>query len=154
MDMLRIADYPSVRAAIDLDYDSETIPDGIIALPIFKGVAESAVLARDPLAFQRIDPGNPTYYDSTKAQHIRNAVVFFTAALLVPAIPQLVKETMGTHYAYQLAPRDQLALANSLNGKGDAELDQIIDTTPETDDMPTMFTVSGPRRCYTRRTWL
>lgn len=145
-DMFKLSDYPTIRASIDLDLDDTGLPDSIISMPIYKGSGENMVLARDPLALYRIDPGNATYYTPENAAHIRNAAILFTASLIVLALPQIQRETMGTHYAYQKTVVDRIDLSSTLEGRGEQELDFILHPGIVDDLRPTMFTLGTANR--------
>lgn len=144
MNILKSADFPIIRAAIDHTLDEVGLPDSIIAMSIYRGAGESAVLERDSLALNRIDVGD-ALYNATQATHIRNAAIFFTASLLVLALPQIQKETFGTHYAVQNQLLSRNELATSLNARAEAELDFILTPNIEDDMRPTFFSI-GKRR--------
>ena len=88
MSLLTSADYPAVRAALDVHLDSTLLPDSIIALNIYQGAAEMEVKRRDPLAETR------TGDDATR---VRLAAIYLCAAALAPAIPRLVSQTLDGH---------------------------------------------------------
>ena len=88
MSLLTSADYPAIRAALDVHLDSTLLPDSIIALNIYQGAAEMEVKRRDPLAETR------TGDDATR---VRLAAIYLCAAALAPAIPRLVSQTLDGH---------------------------------------------------------
>lgn len=134
--LLTSADYPAIRAMIDISLDSTTLPDAIIALDAYIGAGMRDVLLLDPLAESRT---------GTELQHARTAAIQFTAARIAPAIPRLQGETFGD-YRYQLQPVDWEARASALRAAAGAELDAYLDTGDLTSDMPTMFGVAHGSR--------
>jgi hypothetical protein len=135
-DLLPSTLYPSVRAAIDTSLDSRLLPDAIIALDIYKAAAVRDVLAIDASAESRT---------STEFAHAQAAAVYFCAARLVTALPQIVRETRDTH-AYQRAEVKPDMRAAELRALASAELDAYLDMSPAIGDMPTLFTVGRGRR--------
>jgi hypothetical protein len=133
MAFLALDDYATIRAAIDISLSSAALPDSIISMSIYQGAAELGVLARDPLAATRI---------GTDAQHIVNAVIYWTAALLVPAIPKLTREQFDTEYTVNRAQMDPLVQARTLRGLADAELDAVLAAGKTTPERPTMFALA------------
>lgn len=133
--ILTPADFPAVRAAIDVGLDSAALPDAVIALPIYQGAAERAIAAKVP------------GWDSLTgdlAARVEAATIYLTAALLCPAVPQLTRETMPD-YAYQALVSDPSARAAQLTRLADAELAVVLGETGQ-DALPTFFTLAYGRR--------
>jgi hypothetical protein len=107
-------DFTAIRAAIDLSLDEGTLPDDVIALPIYRGRAEARVLARDPNAAS-YTYGMPEY------DAVKQAAILFAASLLAPIVLASIptSETIGT-YKYNLAGLKPEQLAAALSA--DAEL--------------------------------
>jgi hypothetical protein len=80
---LSAADYPSIRAAIDISLSEGSLPDTIISLPIYSGYAEQQVLAVVPDADTA---------DTDRQAHLHNAAMLFAAAALCLAIPSFTRE--------------------------------------------------------------
>lgn len=137
MPILTAPDFPAVRAAIDLSLDATVVPDATIALPIFQGLAETQVLARDPLAAGRVDP------DLT---HIKNAAIYLTAALLVASLPQIIQEDFAKDYRYVKQPVDREALAALLRARADDEIDAVLDPNGLSSERPSMFALGHGTR--------
>jgi hypothetical protein len=138
MAILTSAEYPAIRAAIDIKLDSTFLPDSIIALSIYAAAADQDVLARDPLAESRT---------GAALQHVKNAATYFCAARLISAIPQLTAEREGeqqyTRQSVNVAER-----AAELRGLAASELDAVLDPDPGdvTAQRPTFFArASGGR---------
>ena len=137
-----IADFSDqIRAAINLDLltdvasdDDEVLPDSVIEMPIYLGVAESLVLARFP---QSID------YTGTQLTRVQNALIYYTAALLLPAIPFYIRENFGD-YSYTRPEIDLARLANALKLRANNELGGIADDYL----IPTLFTTAEGYRGY------
>jgi hypothetical protein len=135
MSLLSPNDYNAIRAAIDLTIDEEVLPDDIIELPTFMGVAEEFVLVRDPLAATRT---------GTERKRIKNAVIYLTASLILPAVPFYVRESFGD-YSYTRTEADTKALSARLRQLADAELNTVLGIVG-TVAVPTMFDVATGRR--------
>jgi hypothetical protein len=114
--LLAAVDYPAVRAALDLTIDAATLPDAVIALPIFAGRAEQTIL--------RLDPAAPTR-SGEEAEHVRRAVIYLTAAYIAPHVPDLLGEQFGPQ-RYTRAPQDWRAHARYLQGLAELELAAVI----------------------------
>ncbi len=93
MPLLTDADYPAIRAAIDIELAVEDVPDDVIALPIYAGSGEAAVLALVPGAAD---------LTGDDAERVKLAAILFTAALLVERLPRYVEERTE-HYSYRKA---------------------------------------------------
>lgn len=86
-ELLPMANYPAVRAALDLGLSTHDLPDATIELPIYKGAAERDVKAIDPDAESR------TGDELEKAQ---NAAIYFCAARLAPSVVRLTSLSVQT----------------------------------------------------------
>jgi len=121
--------YPSVRAAIDVSLSSAMLPDSVIALSIYKAAAIADVLAIDADAADR---------SGTELAHAQNAAVYFAAARIIAAVPQITRETRDTH-TYQRRDVDPAERAAELRSLASAELDAYLATDAATADIPTVF---------------
>lgn len=126
--------YPSIRAVIDVSLTTDDLPDEILALPIFLDAGVTQVLDKVP------DAESMTGSDRT---HVVNAAVYYTAALLVTGLPDIVGETFGT-YIYKRTPTDRNKQAILLQSKGDGEIDVVLGITD--DDRPRSFDVAKGHR--------
>jgi hypothetical protein len=135
--LLTAAEYPSVRAAIDLSLDSESLPDATIALPIYLDAADLAIKARDPLWATRTGDALTL---------LTNACVYLTAALIAPAMARLLGETYADGYRYQLAAVDWDARAAALRGRAEDSLNALLTPEDGDSDRPTFFAVASGRR--------
>jgi len=136
MPLLTSADYPAIRAAIEIGLDSTTLPDATIALDLYLGAGQRDVLAVDPLAESR---------SGTEQLHAQAAAVLFTAARLVGALPQIVSERFPDH-EYTRNKWDAAARAGELRSLASAELDAYLDAGVVTSDRPTFFATAHGRR--------
>jgi hypothetical protein len=129
--LLTTAEYPAIRAAIDVSLDSAALPDATIALGIYAGAAELDVISRDPLALSRT---------GAELAHVTNAAIYFCAARLIVALPQILRETFADH-SYERGQTDIAQRAGELRALATAEIETVISPTDTTPAMPTMFTV-------------
>lgn len=136
MALLTSADYPAIRAALDVALDSTILPDATIALDIYLGAAEREVAALDP------DSGTRTGDDLAR---VKSAVVYLTAALLAPAIPWIVRESVGGQ-SYERVREDWGALASALRQRAHAEIATVLDPTQVTPTRPAVFALAAGRR--------
>lgn len=137
MALLSSADYPTVRAALDVKLTAATLADATIALPIYLGAAEAEIVRRDPLAASRT---------GAALQHVKNACVLLCAALLAPAMPSLTGEDIGS-YAYTRKAIDWPARAAELRLAAERELAAVLTpATVTTASRPTMFAVAAGGR--------
>lgn len=125
--------FDSVRAAIDISLTDDIIPDSVISLPIYQGAAESYVEIRDPLSATRV---------GIERLHIYKAIVFLTAAYLVPSVPFLLREDFGDYnYSRFLDKGHVERLVASLRQRSNAELNEVLGLDVF-GSMPTMFGVA------------
>lgn len=132
MPLLTAADYPAIRAMIEIGLDATTLPDAIIALDAYIGAGMRDVLAIDPTAETQPEPN---------LQHAKTAAILFTAARLVGALVQVIKETRADH-SYERNRVDASARAAELRAQAGAELDAYLDPGDTASDRPTFFTVA------------
>jgi len=116
MPLLTAADYPAIRAALDISLTSAELPDLIIGLDMYVGAAQRAIRARDPIAESRT---------GDDLARVRLAAMLWCAALLVPALPQIASETHGDD-TYRRQTSDPLAVALELRGRAEAELAAVL----------------------------
>jgi hypothetical protein len=134
--LLSSSDYGAIRAAIDIALDSTTLPDAIIALDLYVGAGQRDVLSLDPLAESR---------SGTDVQHAKTAAILFTAARIVGALPQIVREK-ELEYEYQRAAVDAIKRAAELRALAEAEIDAYLDPSQADTGRPTVFAVASGRR--------
>lgn len=131
-------DCPGVRAALDVSYTEEMIPDDIILLDVFAGSASREVEGRDPLIATRTPD---------ELARLRTATMFYTAASMVLSLPQIISENIGG-YHYQAKSVDPLIKIADLRGRGDMEIASVLTPDSNTPLRPTMFTLASGRRGY------
>ena len=133
---LTAAEYPSIRAALDVGLDDEALPDSIIELPIYSGAAELEILRRVPDLYTK---------SGVDKRKCINAMILLTAAYLAPAMPQITSETLGdVSRSYQSI--DWLKFAAELRGRADGTIVEL--TTGARAAIPTLFSVASGRRGY------
>lgn len=114
-----------VRAALDTSLTADALPNTTIILDVYLGAAEREVKARDTSWASRT---------GDEATALKTAVAYLTAARLAPALPQIVDAKDG-QLSRRLQERDMMALAATLRGYADSELQTLV-----VDDVrPTMF---------------
>lgn len=98
--ILQGTDYPAVRAAIDASLDALTLPDSVIALPIYADLADQEIKRRVPLWATIIAATGDA------AVQIRIAAVYLTASLIVGSLPSITREDTPdyTYRADVIAP--------------------------------------------------
>ena len=101
------AEFPAVRAAIDISLDASNLPDDVVALPMYAPEAERWVLAMNLVA-AGYAPGSEAYLKT------QVAAIFACAALVVPAVPNLTGEWWGNEARYTRKEFDPVALQATL----------------------------------------
>lgn len=101
------AEFPSIRAAIDVSLDASNLPDDVIGLPMYRQDAERWVVAMNPLA-AAYELGSEPYLKT------QVAAIYACAALVLPSVPQLTGESYGTAFRYTRKEVDPAALQQSL----------------------------------------
>lgn len=122
---------------IDSTLTEVQLPDDVIGMSVFQGMAEKDVI--------RIYPAAATETDSEKIEHIQRATILLTASYIAPSIPSLQGEHLG-NYQYRRIAIDSNALADRLRGLAEDELTQIDPLDDDGEVIPIMFTTAiGPR---------
>jgi len=105
MPILTHADYPAVRALLDVSYVASAWPsDAVIDLPPFAPAAERTLTTWAPEAVASSDP--------TTQAAVKEAAIYLTAANLVPAVPRLHSESeAGYQYTMEAVDADDRAAA-------------------------------------------
>lgn len=118
-------DYPSIRAAIDISLDADSLPDAVIGLDIYATAAEQWIAAE-------------TTETGTEA-HL--AAVLYCAYLIAPQVPALMRERMaGGEYWQQ--PFDYVDLAGRLLQRAYQQLalaQALVTPAADASEQPTMF---------------
>lgn len=130
MAILSSGEYPEIRAALDTSLDTDVLPDSILAMSIYSGAADAAVIDRDPDAESRT---------GDEATHVLNAAIFFCAAFLAPAVPNILHETYPGQKSYQIEEIDWKEKEAHLLKRANEELEAVLDPTDTTPGRPTMF---------------
>jgi len=143
---LTAAEFPAIRASIDISLDTSSLPDDIIGLSTYAGEAERWVMATDPLAVT-YTPGTDEF-DAARA-----ASIFACAAMLVQAVPMLTGETWGGAYRYTRKDVDLAALESSLWDRARTALTRASGETPTptTGKPPSRFIFGKASAAYSRR---
>jgi hypothetical protein len=131
---LTAAEYPAIRAAIDISLDAGVLPDEVIGLPTYAGEADRWVLATNPAA-ATYTPGSDQYGAA------QSAAIFACAAMLVQAVPMLTGETWGQAYRYTRKDVDLGSLEASLWDRARTALSRASGDipTPDSGKPPSRF---------------
>lgn len=121
MPILAEENFDAVRMAIAIELTEGDLPNAVIMLPIYQGVAERWARGIDPTIETRLQTGT----DDQKTAAL-NAVIFKTASLLVSALPFLQREEFGPGEGFTRQKVDKGELAQSLAARAAAELDSYL----------------------------
>jgi hypothetical protein len=131
--------YPEVRAALDVNLEEDRLPDSVIQMGPYQGMAEREAIARIP--------GWATL-DEPFAENFRVAVILKTAARIAPAMPSITREDRLA-FSYTRQGVDWVARAAQLNQQADVLFDTINPTpSPTTDTIraQVIFSKASSRR--------
>jgi hypothetical protein len=129
--------YPEIRALIDSSIAESQLPDSMISMSVFQGMAEKEVVRMYPNAYIETD--------AAKLSHIQRATIYLTAAFLAPSVPDVISEHFG-NYQYRRNSLNTSDLADRLRGMAEDEINQILDLIDSAEIIPIMFTTAwGPR---------
>lgn len=93
MAIVTTTEYPAVRAAIHYRLKAKDLPDATIGLPIFVPESELDLLALLPDAES---------FTGTKLSRAKNVVIYWTAARLIPSVPQVTAQSfLGDREQFQ-----------------------------------------------------
>ena len=130
MGLLTADEYDAIRGALDVTLDADAIPDSVIEQLPFGPAAELWVLTQDPQAAGRT---------GTDRTHVLTALICYAAALIAPAVPNILSETQGS-YAYSRAAVDWQERARELKGRASAAIAAVLTPGQTAARYPTMFT--------------
>lgn len=137
-DFLTSSEYPQVRAAIDVELDTNALPDATIGYDIYAGRANAEVKRR--LADTAYDD-----LDASDQPIARRAAIFLCASYLAVALPYL--ESVGLDdLSVRVQAKDWEKLAAELRSQYEEEIGNVEETTPGTPVAPALFArVTGRR---------
>lgn len=137
MAILTSADYPAIRAAIDVNLTDQQLPNTTIGLTIYQDAADADVLELHPTAED--ETGN-------NATRVTRAAIFFCAARLIPAVVRLTSvTTQSRDLSYARLLYDPDKFIDKLKNMAVAEINEVLTPSAETPERPTMFK-RGPAR--------
>lgn len=128
------ADFPSIRAAVDVNLDIVSLPDEVIGLPIFAPAADLWVQGQDANWATRTGP---------EEEHLVNAAIYKAAALILISRPDVIRREvadMRTHWQ-PMALEKRIAQLEALAG---SEIGFAIGD--ENARHPVVFTAVGSNR--------
>ena len=138
MTILSSADYPAIRAALDVSLNAQQLTDATIGQDIFVGAAEAELLRRVPDAASRTG-------DDLK--RVERALVWLTAALLAHSVVRITSMSVQTRdLSYSRQSFDPERKAAELRGRAEAEIVMLLTPGEATPSRPTMFTVAAGYR--------
>lgn len=143
MAILAEEDLDAVRWAIAVELTADDLPNHVITLPIYQGVAERWAKSVDPTIEDRLANGTQDQKNAAL-----NAVIFKTASLLVSALPFLQREDFGPGEGFTRQKVDKGELAESLAARAAAELDSYLNpggTTTSAAFLPAFAVAPGYR---------
>jgi len=135
MAILTSADYPAIRAALDVGLSDGQLSDATIGQDIFVGAAEAELLRRVPDAASMV---------GEDLKRVKRALVWLTAALLahsVVRITSLSVQTRDLSYSRQTFDPDEKAA--ELRARAETEIAALVASETTEATMPTMFTLAG-----------
>lgn len=131
-DYLTSAEYPAIRAAIDISMDVSNLPDDVIGLSIYEQEAERWVAIVHPLS--------DTYAAGTvEFRTVQTAAIYACAALVAPAVPTLTGETYEDGYRYTRDKVDTGALQLALWERARAALQTLMEVSSGDSKPPRRF---------------
>lgn len=133
MPILAPEEFASVRRAIDVTLGPATLPDEVVADPVYLGAAEDWATA--------LYPDAPTA-TGADLDRVKRAVALYAAGLLAPAIPRLLSERL-TDYEYRLADVDWSARGAALASRARDELLPLLGTAAAA-AVPAAFFATAP----------
>jgi hypothetical protein len=135
--ILSVADYPSIRSVLDFSIDDAVLPDSVIAQPMFAPAADLAIQSRVTGALTAT---------GAAAAHVKNAAIYWAAALLCPYLPDITLETFGD-YNYRRRPVVWLDRRDFLLSRALEEVQLANGDDPDlTALQPTSFTTAPATR--------
>ncbi len=138
MAILTTADYPAIRAALDVELNAQRLPDATIAQDIFAGAAEAELLRRVPDAADLL---------GDDLARVKRALVWLTAAYLAHSVVRITSMSIQTRdMSYSRQTFDPDEKAAELRSRAETEIGQLVTTTATTTARPTMFTLAAGRR--------
>lgn len=134
MAILTSADYPAVRAALDVALNEQQLPNATIGQDIFVGAAEAELLRRVPTA------ASMTGSDLAR---VKRALVCLTAALLAPSVVRITSMSIQTRdLSYSRHTFDPEEKAAELRSRAETEIGMLLTPGAATPARPVMFAVA------------
>ena len=134
--LLSSADWPAVRAALDITLDANALPDATIALDIYSGRAMREVEARIEGA---------TALTGDDELKVTAAAVLLTAAKIAPAMPALTRGK-AQYLEYQREGMDWSKRSAELRAMAESEIAELLEPTATVTFRPTMMARAQGRR--------
>jgi hypothetical protein len=135
MALLTSANWPEVRAALDVSLTTRQVPDAVIAYDLYSGRAMRRVIEQVPTAESMT---------GDSLQRCKNAAIFYTAAYLAPAIPNITRKNIGD--VDQSFDIDWEARAATLLAAAAAELAEVLTPSETAPAMPVVFAAASGYR--------
>lgn len=130
MAILTTAEYPAIRAALDVSLNANDLPDSVIGQSVFLDAAEAELLARVP------DAATKTGSDLAR---VKRALIWLTAAYLAGSVVRVTSMTVQTRdLSYSKAIFNPEQKAAELRTRAEVEIAALL--TPE-ENTPGRFTI-------------
>ena len=126
------AEFPAIRAALDISLDAANLPDAVIALPQYAGQAELWVKTNEPDAALYM-PGSEEYIRTTIA------AIYACAAYIAPALPNITSESYGDAMRYTRKEVDMAVLEANLWSRARGALPHLTGNVSQTGKAPSRF---------------
>lgn len=134
--LLSPADWPSVRAALDVTLDSTSLPDATIEEDIFSGRAMREVAARVTDA---------TTLTGNDELTVTNAAVYLCASFIAPSLPSLTSGR-AQFLQWQRKGVDWEQRARDLREQAEELIADLLEPAEAAPYRPTMFARAKGRR--------
>ncbi len=137
MAYLTIAQYPAIRAALDISLTTAKLPDAVIASAPFHPAAEAEVSRRLGSVAGAAE-GQPG---------AQRAVILLTAARLLGSVPNIIRRTLGDT-TIQYKPAEILERQRWFRAEASTEITALVQTLDPNavTQQPTVFTLAPGNR--------
>lgn len=134
MTILSTADYPAIRAALDVSLNEQQLPNATIGQGIFLDAAEAELLRRVPTA---------AGMTGANLARVKRALVWLTAAYLAHSVVRITSLSVTTRdLSYSRQTFDPDEKAAELRARAEGEIGQLVEPAAATPARPVMFTLA------------
>lgn len=134
MAILEEADFPAIRACLDTELNSTSLPDSTMSQDVFMQAADRDVTDIDPDAETRT---------GTEAERVRLAAIYFCAARLAPAVVRITSMSIQARdLSLTKQTFDPTKRAEELRALAAEELAAVLEPAATSPSRPTTFAVA------------